>query len=119
MGQCMCLAKYSYGPEPRDYYIGMCLHLRVFSHIKKSDVRFQLCNRASEVRGKLKIVARKVVSSTYDLNKKNSDEFNRALAATLLSKNSFLYKVRHILFVKFLQLIHSILRTLRLAKGTY
>ncbi|KAH9958802.1 hypothetical protein BC827DRAFT_1302697 [Russula dissimulans] len=51
-----------------------------------------LCNCASEVCGKLKTAARKFVLGAYGLSKSNSDDTNCTIAATLLSKNNFLYK---------------------------
>ncbi|KAH9955206.1 hypothetical protein BGW80DRAFT_1189143 [Lactifluus volemus] len=48
--------------------------------------------RASEVRGRLKTMAHCVVPNAYGLSKLNEDEVNRKTIASLLTKNSYLYR---------------------------
>jgi Domain of unknown function (DUF6532) len=61
--------------------------------------RRQITSRASEVRGKLKTIARGFAAGVYGLNKSNEDEHNREAIKTLLTKSNFLYQVRLALLV--------------------
>jgi hypothetical protein len=50
--------------------------------------------RASEVRGRLKTIARSIVSNVYGVSKLNEDGDNREAIRNLLTRGNFLYRVR-------------------------